>query len=141
MKEQDNDGNVESRDHKKVKDTQLLQERLIGHLQDSLLSQEYTADKFECIGRKVVLSKGVKFLDISEEGTQESPHGMVTYSFYLKRRFEAYSMKDSLGPQYLAEVGHSRNLIVSGVFQKAVEAEDLTVAERWIEIGFRMWMG
>ena len=41
---------------------------------------------------------------------------MVTYSFHLKRRFEAYSMKESLGPEHLEEVGHSRNLIVRGVF-------------------------
>jgi len=141
MEEKDNDGNVESRDHKEVKDAQLLQERSIGFLQYSLLSQKYTSNQFEGIGCKMFLSKGVKLLNISEKGTQESPQGMVTFSFHLQGRFEAYSMKDSLGPEHLAEVGHSRNLIVRGVFQKAVEAEDLTIVERWIEIGFRIWMG
>ncbi len=38
MEEKDNDGNVESRDDKEVKDAQLFQERLIGFLQYFLLS-------------------------------------------------------------------------------------------------------
>ena len=75
MEEKDNDGNVESRDDKEVKDAQLLQERLIGFLQYFLLSQEDTSNKFEGIGCKVVLSKGVKFLDISEKGLRNRPMG------------------------------------------------------------------
>ena len=141
MEEKDNDGNVESRDHKEVKDAQLLQERSIGFLQYSLLSQKYTSNQLERFGFKMALSKGVKLLCISEKGIQESPQGMVTFSFHLQRRFEAYPMQESLGPEDLAEVCYSRNLIVRRVFQKAVEAEDLTKAERWIEIGCRIRMG
>ena len=132
MEEKDNDGNVESRDDKEVKDPQLLQECLIGFLQYSLLSQEYTSNKFEGIGCKVVPSKGVKLLDISEKGTQESHHGMVTYSFYLKRRFEAYSdlpprtrspSKLDLGPLEVHSREQNRVLETWGVWPPAPAAD------------------